>query len=178
MGVLIDRRGHVRACIVGDSRSVFLPDLSAYRRGRARLCGLRLIHTHLNHEPLDDDDFTDLALLRLDYVVAIEVLADGLPGKLHAAHLLPSGDAEKPWELLPPTSVHDLEDDFLVTVDALEDEFARLRKPRPAGDSRERAVLVHVSRIPRGVAEDSVAELTELAASAGIETMETVIQRR
>jgi len=178
VGVLIDRRGHVRACIVGDSRSVFLPDLSSYRRGRARLCGLRLVHTHLKHEPLDDDDFTDLALLRLDYVVAIEVLKDGLPGKLYAAHLLPGGDQQSPWDVLPPTSVHDLKDDFLATVDAIEDEFARLRKPRSAGDSRERAVLVHVSPAPRGVAEESIAELVELATSAGIETMETVIQRR
>ena len=176
--MLVDRRGHVRACIVGDARSVFLPDLSAYRRGRARLCGLRLIHTHLHHEPLDDDDFTDLALLRLDYVVALEVLDEGLPGKLHAAHLLPSGDAERPWDVLPPTTVHDLRDDFRATVEALEDEFARVQKPRIAGDLRERAVLVHVSRIPRGVAEDSIGELAQLAASAGIETMETVIQRR
>jgi GTP-binding protein HflX len=178
VGMLIDRRGHVRACIVGDSRSVFLPDLSAYRRGRARLCGLRLVHTHLNHEPLDDDDFTDLALLRLDYVVAIDVLEGGLPGKVHAAHLLPGTDGELPWEVLPPTTVHDLDDDFLQAVDALEDEFARLRKPRRAGDLRERAVLVHVSRAPKAAAEDSVAELGELAATAGIDAMETVIQRR
>ena len=176
--MLIDRRGHVRACIVGDARSLFLPDLSAYRRGLARLCGLRLIHTHLHHEPLDDDDLTDLALLRLDYVVALEVLDGGLPGNLHAAHLLPGGGDERPWELLPPTTVHALEDDFLLTIDALEDEFARLRKPRPAGDLRERAVLVHVSRLPRDAAGESVAELAELASSAGIETMETVSQRR
>ena len=176
--MLVDRRGHVQACIVGDARSVFLPDLSAYRRGLARLCGLRLIHTHLNHEPLDDDDFTDLALLRLDCVAAIEVLEGGLPGKVHAAHLLPGGDEARPWEILPATTVHELADDFLLTVDALEDEFARLRKPRPAGDVRERAVLVHVSQAPKADAEESVAELRELAASAGIEPMATVIQRR
>jgi len=178
VGVLIDRRGHVRACIVGDARSVFLPDLSAYRRGRARLCGLRLVHTHLNHEPLDDDDFTDLALLRLDFVAALEVLGDGLPGRLYAAHLLPGGGDGHPWEVLPPITVHELQDDFLAAVDALEDEFARLRRPRLAGDCRERAMLVHVSDAPRSAAEESIAELAELAASAGIEIMETVIQRR
>lgn len=178
VGMLIDRRGHVQACIVGDSRSIFLPDLSAWRRGHTRLCGLRLVHTHLNHEPLNDDDFTDLALLRLDYVVAIEVMTGGLPGKLHAAHLLPGADDERPWDVSPPTTVHDLTDDFLLTVDALEDEFARLRKPRLAGDLRERALLVHVSREPKDVVEESMAELGELAASAGIEVLEKVLQRR
>ncbi len=178
VGMLVDRRGYVHACIVGDARSVFLPDLSTYRRGRARLCGLRLIHTHLNHEPLTDDDFTDLALLRLDCIVAIEVLEGGLPGTLHVAHLLPGRDEARPWEVLPPTTVHDLADDFLQTINALEDEFARRRKPRPAGDMRERAVLVHVSRGLKAEAQDSMAELRELAASAGIEPVATVIQRR
>lgn len=66
-------------CAHGDARTVYLPDLSDYRKGRDRLCGLRLVHTHLKGEPLSDDDLTDLALLRLDVVAAIEVLADGLP---------------------------------------------------------------------------------------------------
>ncbi len=164
--------------IVGDARSVFLPDLSAYRVGRDRLSGLRLVHTHLDGQPLDDDDLTDLALLRLDLVAALEAGHDGLPGTLHVAHLLPDNDADQPWEIQPPQSVHDLEEDFLETIDALEDEFARVRKPRTAGDTRDRSILVHVSGQPRTLAEDSLAELRELARSAGIDVRHQVIQRR
>jgi GTPase len=178
VGVLVDRRGYIMACIVGDARSVFLPDLSAYRRGMSRLCGLRLVHTHLNQEALTDDDLTDLALLRLDYVAAVEVLEDGLPGRVHAAHMLPDNAAELPWEILPPVAVHDLKEDFREVIEALEDEFARLRRPRPAGDNRDRAILVNISQSPRSVAEDSLAELKELARSAGIEVLHEVIQRR
>lgn len=178
VGVLIDRRGHVRFAIVGDARSVFLPDLSAYRRDHTRLCGLRLVHTHLKHEPLSDDDLTDLALLRLDLVAAIEVADDGLPGTVSQAHLLPRNKAEKSWEILPPVRVHDMADDFQNLIDALEEEFTRLRAQRPTGDNRDRAILVHVSQEPHAVAEESLSELRELCRSAGVQDVYQVIQRR
>ncbi|MBI4559832.1 MAG: GTPase HflX [Candidatus Hydrogenedentes bacterium] len=178
VGVLIDRGGHIRAVVVGDARSVFLPDLSEYRPGRDRLCGLRLVHTHLNHEPLNDEDLTDLALLRLDLVAAVEVLETGLPGKVSVAHLLPNNVNENPWSVLPSVSVHDLADDFPDMINALEEELARHRTPRPAGDHRDRAILVHVSTDSAMVAEDSVGELRELVRSAGIEVVHEIIQRR
>lgn len=178
VGVLIDRRGHVRQVVVGDAHAVFLPDLSAYRRGHARLCGLRLVHTHLKHEPLSDDDLTDLALLRLDVVAAVEVLGDGLPGRVFAAHLLPSNDEDLPWEVLPPVSVHDQADDCADMIDALEEEFARRQQPRRAGDQSDRAVLIHVSSAPATIAEDSLAELRELARSAGLTVVGEMMQRR
>ena len=176
VGLLLDRRGHVEAVVVGDARQVFLPDIN--RRGRDRLCGLRLVHTHLHAEALNDDDLTDLALLRLDLVAAIQVQPDGLPGALHAAHLLPANEGDAPWEILPPVTVHDLPEDFRSFVDALEEEFARMRRPRKAGDNRDRAVLVHISKLPGTPAQDSLDELRELARSAGIEVVETLMQRR
>jgi GTPase len=178
IGLLINRQGRVREVMVGDARSVFIPDLSAYRRGFDRLCGLRLVHTHLKGEPLSDDDFTDLSLLRLDAVSAIAVEGDGLPGHIETAHLLPSANGQRSWETLPKISVHDLDDDFLELVTSLEDEFARVRGPRAAGDLRDRAVLIHVGPENAAVAEDSLAELAELARSAGIVVAHRIIQRR
>jgi len=178
IGVLMDRRGHIRSVVVGDARALFLPDLSAHRRGRDRLCGLRLVHTHLNHEPLTDDDLTDLALLRFDLVAAIEVLEDGLPGEVHIGHLLPDNERDEPWQVLPPVPVHELSEDFPAMITALEEEIARHRMPRLAGDKRDRALLIHVSKQPRTAVEDSLAELRELARSAGINVVEQIIQRR
>ena len=40
------------------------------------------MHTHLKGEPLTHDDLTDLGLLRLDLIAAVEVRADGQPGKI------------------------------------------------------------------------------------------------
>ena len=178
VGLLIDRRGHVRYVLVGDARSVFIPDLSAHRRGRDRLCGLRLVHTHLDHEPLSDDDLTDLALLRLDLVAAIDVLETGLAGKMHVAHLLPNNDADEPWAFLSPVEPHALRQDFPAMIAALEEEFARARRPRAADDNRDRAILIHVSEERPARAEDSLGELGELARSAGIEVLCRTIQRR
>ncbi len=178
LGLLINRQGRVREIVVGDARSVFLPDLSSYRRGFDRLCGLRLVHTHLKNEPLNDDDFTDLSLLRLDAVTAIGVKDDGLPGNVYTAHLLPATDGARSWEALPPVQVHELADDFLSMVTSLEDEFARVRVPRPAGDLRDRVILIHVGPETASVAEDSMAELEELSRSAGIVAVHRVSQRR
>jgi len=178
LGLLIDRRGRVREVIVGDARGVFLPDLTSYRRGFDRLCGLRLVHTHLKGEPLNEDDFTDLSLLRLDAVTAIGVDDAGLPGKVFTAHLLPAANGERSWEILPPLLVHELDDDFLELVTSIEDEFARVRAPRPAGDRRDRVILIHVGPETSSVAQDSMAELGELARSAGIVAVHRVSQRR
>ena len=178
IGILIDRTGHLRLTVVGDARSVFLPDLSAYRQGRDRLCGLRLVHTHLHNAGLDDDDLTDLALLRLDAVAAIEVGEGGLPRRVHVAQLLPDNAADEPWRVEPPAPVHDLPQDFSASIAALEREFARNRTPRRAGDKRDRAILVHVSESPAAIAEESMNELRELARSAGIHVLQVFSQRR
>ncbi|GMW00228.1 MAG: hypothetical protein AMXMBFR84_13660 [Candidatus Hydrogenedentota bacterium] len=175
---MLDRRGHVRVVIVGDSKSVFIPDLSAFRLGRDRLCGLRLIHTHLKSEPLTDDDLTDLALLRLDLIGAIETTPDGTPGHVHIAHLLPENQEGQPWLINPPTRVHDLEDSFTSMIDALEEEFYRTRRPRSANDPRDRAILIHVSSNPTAAAEESLQELQELVTSAGLVGLDSVVQRR
>ena len=176
IGLLIDRRARVKAVVVGDARALFLPDI--FRQGRDRLCGLRLVHTHLRSEPLDEDDLTDLALLRLDHIAAIGVAPNGLPGDVFQAHLLPANEGDLPWEILPTTTVHELPNDFPQAIAALEEEFARNRAPRAAGDQRDRALLVHVSNKPPSVAQDSIDELCELAKSAGLQVATTIIQRR
>lgn len=178
MGLLIDRRGDIRVLVVGDAKSIFLPDLSSFRSGRSRLRGLRLVHTHLSEEGLTEDDLTDLALLRLDLVAAIEVQESGLPGRVHIAHLLPVNAEDRPWEVLPDTTVHELPEDFSELIGALEDEFARTQTARDARDKRDRAILIHVSSLPATRADESIDELRELCRSAGFVVLDTVIQRR
>jgi len=176
VGVLIDRRGQVANVVVGDASHIFLPEIP--RRGFDRLSGLRLIHTHLKNDPLNDDDLTDLALLRLDLIAAIEVRPDGLPGSFYQAHLLPANEGDSPWEILPVTTVYDLPEEFLQQIAALEDEFERKRRPRRGGDDRERSLLVHVSQLPMDIIDESIEELKELTRSAGIEVVGELVQRR
>src|SRR5437870_7763869 len=110
IGALIDRKGYVEFVIVGDARRIELPDFKRVRVAGDRFRGLRCVHTHLRGEELTRDDLTDLALLRLDLMAAIDVdEATGLPGVVRSAHLLPSSAAElstngqaKHFEFLDP----------------------------------------------------------------------------
>src|SRR5678816_2637414 len=83
VGVLIDRRGAIDHVFVGDASKIVLPDVGRLRGGKGRFRGLRLVHTHLRGESLTRDDFTDLALLRLDAVAAVGVDAGGRAGMVH-----------------------------------------------------------------------------------------------
>src|SRR5512142_236831 len=179
IGVLLDRKGDVHSVIVGDARKLELPDVGRGRAGESRLRGLRLVHTHLSGEPLSRDDHTDLALLRLDLVAALEVLEHGLPGKVHWAHLLPENPQGVLWKDETADSVHALDHDALAGAQALEEEFARARAVRRTG-GRERAILVGFGGQTRGraEAEASLAELRELARTAGVEIIDATLQLR
>jgi GTP-binding protein HflX len=179
VGVLIDRKGDVQWVIVGDARRLLLPDIGRGRAGSHRLRGLRLVHTHLDAEPLTRDDHTDLALLRLDLVAAIETLPDGLPGRIHLAWLLPENPSGALWQESSAPSVHELRHDALSGALALEEEFARARAARRTG-GRERALLVGVGGRGRSRedAESSLEELKELARTAGVEVVDALLQLR
>ena len=86
--MLVERDGNITHVIVGDTKGIFIPELSTYPLGRSALRGLRLVHTHLKDEPLNQDDITDLSLLRLDLIAAVGV-KDSLPTRIYVAHLMP-----------------------------------------------------------------------------------------
>src|SRR5437660_3873279 len=186
IGALIDRKGYVEYVIVGDARRIEMPDFKRVRVAGDRFRGLRCVHTHLRGEELTRDDLTDLALLRLDLMAAIDVdEATGLPGVIRSAHLLPSSAAElrtngqaKHFEFLDPVAPSRLDVDFLALMDALESEMARNRRVARYASGAERAILVNVSTGPRADAEDSIAELHELSKSAGVVVLDEMIQRR
>jgi GTP-binding protein HflX len=178
VGVLLNRKGEVEQVIVGNAHQLELPDIGRARAGQVRLRGLRLVHTHLKSEPLTRDDLTDLALLRLDLVAAVGVQADGSPGILHFAHLLPQNREGELWRTQTVRDVY-AQPDFGATVKALEAELARgAEAVRKVGD-RERAVLVAVCLDGRRAdSESSLLELNELARTAGVEVVDEVLQVR
>lgn len=177
VGVLIDRKGAVTHVLVGDARGLLIPPLPRERGARGRLKGLRLIHTHLDASPLSQDDLMDLALLRLDAVAALSVTPEGLPGALQVAHLLPYEENGRNWAILRWDHVSRLDLDFAGLMESLEEELAR-RQNGLGASLRERAILVGVTARNRAEAEDSMAELAELARSAGLEVAATVLQHR
>ena len=164
--------------MVGDAHSIELPDWGRLRTGRGRLRGLRCLHTHLGGEGLTRDDKTDLLLLRLDAMVTIGVGDDGLPTLAHTAALRPATHNGEGMEFLDPLPPAQIELDFQAWVRDLEEELSRTVGLREVGDG-ERAILVSVTAGRRADdLETHVAELHELARSAGVEIVDVVTQQR
>lgn len=178
VGVLVDRGGNIEHVMVGTPSSIELPDWGRLRAGRGRLRGLRLIHTHLASEGLTRDDLTDLALLRLDAVVSIAVVENGLPGMAHTASLCPANDEGRATEKLPPCHPADIDFEFSAWIRDLENDLSRVTATRDVGPG-ERAILVSVTAgRNREMLEMHVAELRELARSANVEVTEVITQSR
>jgi len=196
VGVLVNRNGYVEHVVVGNARSIVLPDLKRVRMGADRFRGLRCLHTHLAGEGLTQDDLTDLALLRLDLMAAIDVRSDGMPGVVRAAHLLPANgqgprqvsndldealNATEPsamWVFLEPQVPSQIDTDFVDLIQSLEEELARARHIRNPRDHRDRAILVGVTTGSAASVQESLEELRELARSAGVVVLDSIIQRR
>jgi len=175
LGLLIDRRGAVNYVLVGDRRSVFIPDLTKYRFSPGHLRGLRLVHTHLEPSGLNREDLTDLLQVRLDLIAAIEVSADGLPGKTHLGYLLSSGESRWTIETYPHISA--LTERPLDLI-ALAEEDLRKRITGRAVHGETRALLVWYTGSPVDLVDESMEELRELARTAGIRVVDSVLQPR
>src|SRR5437762_8343047 len=149
IGALIDRKGYVEYVIVGDARQIEMPDFKRVRVASDRFRGLRCVHTHLRGEDLTRDDLTDLALLRLDLMAAIEVdNQTGLPGVVRSAHLLPSTSSalhangkSGSFGFLDTAVASQLDVDFLDLISALETEMARNRQVSRRAGNADRAIL-------------------------------------
>jgi GTPase len=186
IGALIDRKGYVEYVIVGDARGIELPDFKRVRVAHDRFRGLRCVHTHLRGEELTRDDLTDLALLRLDLMAAIDVdERTGLPGLVRAAHMLPTAASEilangqtNNFSFLKPAVASQLDVNFITLIEALEAEMSRNRRTVKRAANTEAAIVVNVTTGAISEAEDSLAELRELAQSAGVVVLDEIIQRR
>jgi len=177
IGLVITRRGAIEQVIVGSVRELVLTDLSRFRLGRRLLRGVRLVHTHLHNEPLTQDDLTDLALLRLDLIVAIGVGPDGLPADVSLAHILPPNPRGQVYDVWAPSPFHSFQLECEAFVDALETELTRVASDHVVQDGQESAILISVSTRSRGDQEERLEELAELVRSDEITVLESVVQR-
>ena len=89
IAALLTRRGLVQEVIIGTELTLSPTTMAQFRAGSRSLRGLRLIRTQLHDQPLSQESLTDLAFLRLDLIGVLTVSADGSPGNLYLAHLLP-----------------------------------------------------------------------------------------
>lgn len=165
LSLLLDRGGHVLRVTVGDAKEVPIPEQALVE---TRLSGMFILHIHLAAGGLSRPDLSTLFLHRLDAVAALEA-QNGQPGLLHLAVPSPPGAQDEDWTLLPARPYHEyLEWDLRAQVAALEEEFSRQASLRLLQDgSAERVVLVEIDQGRGADAELELAELSELARTAG-----------
>ena len=178
IGILITRKGNVEYVVAGEARSIPIPRLQRVRMHPGRLQGLRFIHTHLENVGLSTEDLTDLAKLRLDMMYAITVSEDGKPTLAYGAHLLPQNHSSKPWKVLEPSHVQNVDIPFDRFIMELEDSIYRSHAVKKVDISEDRAILIATFPNITDKARIQMQELEALTLSAGIHVLDKVIQRR
>lgn len=177
ISLLLTRRGVVQEIIVGTEMVLSPTTQAKFRTGPRSLRGLRLIRTHLQDRPLSQEDLTDLAYLRLDLMGVLSVKADGRPGNLYLAHLLPPNGSGQLCTILKPTPLPECSIVFGRFIEELEADIQEALKHHAVGAKRESAMLVSASSRGRSEQEDRLAELVELADSADVMVVDKMVQR-
>ncbi|MCC5814605.1 MAG: GTPase HflX [Leptospira sp.] len=180
VGALIDRSGYIHHLIVGTDSSIEIPFLDRIRTAQSRLRGLRLFHTHIKDEPLNQEDLADLVLLRLDYITAVVVDKSGLPKYYYSSHVNPSPVAEEPWIVLPKIMPGQIPENFLEEIQELEAEFNRTKSQLKESQKQNRAFLVgaYDPKRAKRSPESSLAELKELCKTADIHVVDHYYQKK
>jgi len=167
----------VEYVVVGNDHGILIPDLARFRTGVGRLKGLRCIHTHLHGEPLDQEDLMDLALLKLDFMVCLNITNKGVPADLYYAHILPKNNTGQPWIIEHVPDIGRLNLNYFEFIRDLEAQFEKAGTPIGV-EEKERAVLVSVNKPSKQEAVESLEELKELSNTSNLLVVDSIIQRK
>ncbi len=177
LGLLVNRQGKVESVIIGNDHELIIPNLSRSRSGLRLLRGVRLVHTHLNNQPLTQDDLTDLALLRLDLMVALGVRKEGDLGKVFVAHNLPRSVEGKQYLELPSSEFSAFRLNCQEFIQSLEQDILKGCPALREGSRDGRALLISVSTQKADVQQDRLEELKELVRAHDLEVLGCISQR-
>lgn len=174
ISVYISRTGRIEDVSVGDDRTVTMPEMRLVRN-QDRLCGVRCIHTHPNGSGyLSDVDLGSLNALRLDAMCAVGV-KEGKPTSFYASYVGElEGEERKPL-IYGPMRCDRLPQRAL--LDAIVEADNRLKASTyDVTESRpERAILVGIES---NEGYDTLAELEELAKTAGVDVIRREVQKK
>ncbi|MFH0702983.1 MAG: GTPase HflX [bacterium] len=193
IAVIINRRGHIINITVGDAKNIRLPKFKNVREGKARLCGLRCIHTHPDSVSiLSKADLTALLGFRFDAIAAIGVDPEGKFSKklgenpkyadsVQIAFLSPTKDEKgNLWKIIEQTTVRKASaENFEQQLEEIEQEFAKNSEFIISSDI-ERAILISLQTkdLTDFGTQDSLFELEQLAFTAGAEVIDKLIQKK
>ena len=180
VAVYVDRKGRIIEISVGNTWTVDLPAVDA--RSEVRLSGVRCIHTHPSGDTeLSDPDISSLRRLRFDAMAAIGRLSGESVGCLGFFTGEKEEDGTLEVQLFGPVRADHLNRIRLTPlIQSINKRLSRERT-QATDDEEERAVLAGIAA-PMTCAlwttEDSLAELAELACTAGATVVGTFIQKK
>lgn len=189
IALIVNRRGQIVSINVGEFDRVDIESFKNTRESKARLCGLRCVHTHPGGTPeLSNADLTVLSLHRFDAMAAIGVDSKGKFSKsrgetvkfadsIQIAFLTANNDS---WRILEPITLRKAsEENFTEILEEIEKEFSG-NHDGTVVDTQEKAILVSLQadNISENEAKDSVLELAQLADTAGAEVIGYLSQNR
>jgi GTP-binding protein HflX len=182
IGLLVDRQGNIVQVVLGSKQIIYLPDLGRFKFGTARLRGLRFIFADLSKSELPkipQDIYTDLEKLRFDAVIGLKDYGGSIA--CCYAYLQAGSSSDDSEQAATQTElVKDIGRIDLDFKDFIFDLEAELSKAQEASKKtgKNLAVLVGVYDKRAKGYNASMAELQELARSAGMKIVDTIIQRR
>ena len=177
IGLLVNRQGQIESVIIGNDHELVIPNLSRTRSGLRLLRGVRLVHTHLKNQPLTQDDLTDLALLRLDLIMALGVAKSGRLQDVYVAHNQPNSQNAEAYVLLPPCAFQSFEMNCQEFIESLEQDILKGCQVSKEGIREGRALLVSVGTGHVAFRQERLEELQELVRAQDVEVLGCVTQR-
>ncbi|HWS30239.1 MAG TPA: GTPase HflX [Clostridia bacterium] len=175
ISVYISRDGRVADVSLGDTGKVSMPTLRLVRN-EDRLSGVRCIHTHPNGDSRPSGvDLGTLRSARLDSMASMGVSADGRPLSLYAAFLGEMEGNERAIALFGPLRPYKLPNALLMQEIYAADARFKSSTKEVLEAKPQRAVLVGLDT---NGGFDSMAELKELALSAGAQVVGQFTQKR
>lgn len=180
IAVYINRRGRVESVVLGDEKTVELPDFEG-RKASNRLSGITCIHTHPSaNSKLSDLDITSLKKNRYDMMIAIGTtnctITEISIGVI--SNIIDNGNYDT--ELLGTYSLEEfLLFDSKKVISYIENILANKKDGTLTQIQEERAYLVGIDfGTPCLPIEESLEELAQLAKTAGAKVIGRMFQKR
>ena len=174
ISVYLGRDGRVEDVSVGDGGKVSMPEMRLVRNVD-RLCGVRCIHTHPNGDGrLSGVDLGTLRSMQLDAMCAMGVIK-GAPGPFYAAFIGEETPQGRGVLVYGPLRAARLPQTALLEEIRQADQRLMSSTRAVEETTPERTILVGLDS---GEAYDSMAELAELARTAGAQVVGQSIQKR
>ncbi|PKM47811.1 MAG: GTPase HflX [Firmicutes bacterium HGW-Firmicutes-8] len=184
IAVYINRKGQLVDVSVGDNSTVSLGEVKG-RRSSRRLSGIRCIHTHPEGSAtLSDVDLTAMDNLNLDAMAAVGVYHDR-PSEIHVGLRknipVSTNEYSEKCILYGPYSVEGVVgSDLMELVRLMDRQNSAVKSAEYNREDQEKAILIAIQK-PGEADEpirDSLAELAQLARTAGVDVLHRSVQVR